>query len=66
MSQNEIIENTNIYEQITFDINEIEDANQIKNDEKDEIKLDELLKEIMKEIETAEGNDNLLFNKLYN
>lgn len=55
------IENANIYEQITFDINEIED---IKNEENDEINLDELLKEIMKEIETAEGNDNLLFNKM--
>ena len=66
MSQNEIIENA-ITENaiITLDINEIEDINEKSTDEENgEINLDELLKEIMKDIETAEGNDNLLFNKM--
>jgi hypothetical protein len=66
MSQNSNIENEiTKNEIITLEINEIEDINEKPLDEDtDEINLDKLLKEIMKEIETAEGNDNLLFNKM--
>lgn len=66
MSQNSNIENEIIENEIiTLEINEIEDINKKSLDEEnDEVNLDELLKEIMREIETAEGNDNLLFNKM--